>query len=310
MSKIKEKLNLLLYIFMLAVAIVLVLRAFFIGYEMGEFEGKYYPPEEQGPPEEEAKQVNLRALLEPTDELLKEGKQLFQLNCASCHGQTGTGDGPKSAGLNPPPRNFQAEKFKYGASVLEIYNTLTNGVQGTSMPAFDLLPADERMAMSHYVRTFVPDPPDNPPELVAELPEVDETGEAAPAEGEAADTAEAQKTISLDSAKQEYLARFAAVRKAPAGIDKNETFEEYCASCHGSYGEGRLKPEQVVPSSVIYLDAGVLAGKDGGKLESRETFRRFITRGTPGLPGHNFGFLTEEKLNELYDYIQQLLEAR
>ncbi|NIP42558.1 MAG: c-type cytochrome [candidate division Zixibacteria bacterium] len=310
MSKIKEKLNLLLYIFMLAVAIILVIRAFFIGFEMGEFEGKYYPPEEKGPPEEEVEQVNLRALLEPTEELLKEGKQLYQLNCASCHGQDGRGNGPKAAGLNPPPRNFHIkEEFNKGASTLQIYNTITNGVQGTSMPAFDLLPADDRMAMAHYVQTFIPDPPENPPELVAELPQVDE-GEAAQADTAAADTTIARKTIPLDSARQVYLAQSRVMKEAPSGISLNETFEKYCAPCHGSYGEGRLMAEQVVPSSVIYLDAGVLAGKDGGKLRNRQAFERFITSGTPGLPGHNFGFLTENELNDLYNYIQRLLNTR
>ena len=294
---------------MLALAIVLVLKAFFIGYERGEFEGKYYPPREKGPPEEEVEQVNLRALLEPTEELLKEGKQLYQLNCASCHGQNGSGDGPKSAGLNPPPRNFQEEKFKYGASSLEIYNTITKGVTGTSMPAFDLLPEQDRMAMAHYVQTFVPDPPQNPPELVAELPELDE-GEAAPADTAVADTAAVPKTIPLDSARQAYLAQFALAAEAPSGISINELFEKHCASCHGSYGEGQLRAEQVVPSSVIYLDAGVLAGKDGGKFLNKETFKKFITNGTPGLPGHNFGFLTENELNDIYNYLQRLSKTR
>jgi mono/diheme cytochrome c family protein len=313
MSKLKEKLNLLLYIFMLAVAIVLVIRAFFIGFEMGEFEGKYYPPQEKGPPEEEVEQVNLRALLEPTEELLKEGKQLYQLNCASCHGQDGRGNGPKAAGLNPPPRNFHIkEEFNKGASTLQIYNTITNGIQGTSMPAFDLLPANDRMAMAHYVQTFVPNPPENPPELVAELPQVDEGGGEAEASDStaAADTTMARKTIPLDSARQAYLAQFKAMKEAPLGIGMNDTFEKYCASCHGSLGEGRLIAEQVVPSSVIYLDAGVLAGKDGGKFRNRQAFERFITSGTPGLPGHNFGFLTENELNDLYSYLQRLLTAR
>src|SRR5690606_40725241 len=31
---------------------------------------------------------------------------LYQQNCASCHGATGGGDGPISAGMDPPPIDF------------------------------------------------------------------------------------------------------------------------------------------------------------------------------------------------------------
>lgn len=36
-----------------------------------------------------------------------EAKQIFETRCFTCHGANGAGDGPASAGLTPPPRNFQ-----------------------------------------------------------------------------------------------------------------------------------------------------------------------------------------------------------
>jgi mono/diheme cytochrome c family protein len=36
-----------------------------------------------------------------------EAKQIFDTRCVTCHGPQGAGDGPASAGLTPPPRNFQ-----------------------------------------------------------------------------------------------------------------------------------------------------------------------------------------------------------
>jgi mono/diheme cytochrome c family protein len=36
-----------------------------------------------------------------------EAKQIFETRCVTCHGPLGAGDGPASAGLTPPPRNFQ-----------------------------------------------------------------------------------------------------------------------------------------------------------------------------------------------------------
>lgn len=36
-----------------------------------------------------------------------EAQQIFATRCFTCHGTNGAGDGPASAGLTPPPRNFQ-----------------------------------------------------------------------------------------------------------------------------------------------------------------------------------------------------------
>jgi mono/diheme cytochrome c family protein len=307
MSKIKDKLNLLLYVFTLLVAIFLVYRAFSIGFQKGEFEGKYYPPQDNRPPAEEKKPPNLRLLRISTPELVNEGRKLFKLNCASCHGEDGRGDGPKAAGLNPPPRNFVEEKFKNGASVLQIYNTLTTGIQGTSMPAFDLIPPEERMALAHYVQTFVPNPPDDPQEMVDALPEVDEEGSpAAAADSTAADSTKAIETIPIEQAREEYLAQYAKSAKMAANVDKNETFERYCASCHGSFGEGVLKAEQVVPTTVIYHDAGLFTGREGARMLDREAFADFMMNGAPGLSNHRFGFLTKAEMDELYNFIIKL----
>ncbi len=35
------------------------------------------------------------------------GKALFATNCASCHGETGLGDGPAAAALDPKPANLE-----------------------------------------------------------------------------------------------------------------------------------------------------------------------------------------------------------
>jgi mono/diheme cytochrome c family protein len=39
---------------------------------------------------------------------IERGKQLFQVNCASCHGAAGKGDGPAGVALNPKPTNLAA----------------------------------------------------------------------------------------------------------------------------------------------------------------------------------------------------------
>src|SRR5262245_39426560 len=42
----------------------------------------------------------------PTGPARKEADALFANRCTPCHGATGGGNGPASASLTPPPRNF------------------------------------------------------------------------------------------------------------------------------------------------------------------------------------------------------------
>lgn len=56
------------------------------------------------------------ALLAPAAALAADaaaGKATFTTNCASCHGDSGKGDGPVGAALTPPPRDFTKAEFKF-----------------------------------------------------------------------------------------------------------------------------------------------------------------------------------------------------
>jgi mono/diheme cytochrome c family protein len=99
--------------------------------------------------------VDPATVLTPNPKLLARGEVLFKQNCTSCHGDAGRGDGPAVATLNPKPRNFTSpEKWTRGYRVTDIFTTITTGVKGTGMAAFDfILPAD-RMALVHYVRSL------------------------------------------------------------------------------------------------------------------------------------------------------------
>jgi mono/diheme cytochrome c family protein len=307
MSKIRERINYLLYLIALVAAIVIVYQAFTTGFKKGEFEGKYYPPAEKRAAVEEEKPADLRLLRIETPELLALGQKQFKLNCASCHGNSGTGDGPKAATLNPPPRNFTTEKFKKGASVLQIYNTLATGVTGTSMPSFDLLPEENRMAMAHYVRTFVPDSPDDPQELIDALPVVsDDTQAATPTDSTQTDsTAKQSVTIPVDQAIKIYLDENRMTEIAVAQPRENQVFIKYCASCHGESGEGKLWVDQIGPASAIYLKTKSMSYMPA-KLKDKITFVDFISKGSPGMNNHRFGLLTRDEINELFDYMKNM----
>jgi mono/diheme cytochrome c family protein len=99
--------------------------------------------------------VDPATVMTATPTLLARGEVLFKQNCTSCHGDAGRGDGPAVATLNPKPRNFtQPDKWTRGFRVTDIFTTVTVGVKGTGMAAFDFIVPADRMALVHYVRSL------------------------------------------------------------------------------------------------------------------------------------------------------------
>src|SRR5216684_1100250 len=89
---------------------------------------------------------------------LNEGKSLFAANCASCHGDTGAGDGPAAGALAPSPTNFQLKE----PTEERAWEVLENGVPGTAMPPWQTqLSADQRHALVGFVRSLYGTPQEN-----------------------------------------------------------------------------------------------------------------------------------------------------
>ncbi len=94
-------------------------------------------------------------VMSPTPDLLNRGKALFGQYCVPCHGEDGRGDGPAAGSLKPSPRNFtQPAGWTNGPGRPDIFKTLSNGVPGSAMVAYDILTKKDRMALVHYVRSF------------------------------------------------------------------------------------------------------------------------------------------------------------
>jgi mono/diheme cytochrome c family protein len=102
--------------------------------------------------------INIMDVKNSTPELLAEGEKLYKTNCASCHGENGTGGGPASMGLNPAPRNFTSrDNWKNGTKLSNIYATLQEGLLPSAMIAYEFLLPKQKFALAHYLRaTFIP----------------------------------------------------------------------------------------------------------------------------------------------------------
>jgi cytochrome c oxidase cbb3-type subunit 3 len=89
----------------------------------------------------------------------EQGKKLYGQFCASCHGQSGKGDGPAAAALNPKPRDHTNKEYMSKMSDEEMFSVIKNG--GASVGKSPLMPPwsaslkDEQIRdVMAYVRTL------------------------------------------------------------------------------------------------------------------------------------------------------------
>ena len=84
---------------------------------------------------------------------------LYRQHCVHCHGISGDGRGPTALFLNPYPRDYRQGIYKFKSTYTsarptddDLHRILVNGVAGTAMPSFSLLPEAEIEALVEYVK--------------------------------------------------------------------------------------------------------------------------------------------------------------
>jgi len=92
------------------------------------------------------------------DDRLAEGSRLYRKHCVQCHGVSGDGRGPTGPWIDPHPRDFRRGAFKFVSSGdglkprrADLLRTIRDGLRGTAMPSFALLPDDTREALAAFV---------------------------------------------------------------------------------------------------------------------------------------------------------------
>jgi cytochrome c oxidase cbb3-type subunit 2 len=104
--------------------------------------------------------------LEPpaSAEAVERGAKLFQdMNCWSCHGKEGRGNGPSALTLTDskgypilPFDLTSGNHFKCGETSRDLFKDLATGLDGTPMPSFtDALKPDQIWDLVHYIQTLV-----------------------------------------------------------------------------------------------------------------------------------------------------------
>jgi mono/diheme cytochrome c family protein len=88
----------------------------------------------------------------PNDKnVVEQGQKLATVNCVSCHGAQGKGDGAAAVALNPKPADWTSKKVQEESDG-ELFWKISNG-RG-AMPPWKHLPEKDRWALVRYIRTL------------------------------------------------------------------------------------------------------------------------------------------------------------
>jgi len=88
----------------------------------------------------------------PTDKkIIEQGEKLAKINCTSCHGPGGKGDGPAAVALTPKPADWTSSRVQDEADG-ELFWKISNG-RGP-MPPWKHLPENDRWAVIRYIRSL------------------------------------------------------------------------------------------------------------------------------------------------------------
>lgn len=92
---------------------------------------------------------------------VERGKEIYYEKCAYCHGETGDGAGPAASYTSPRPRKLSKAQYKIRTTPFgkiptddDIFNIITEGMPGTTMPAWRHLPESDRRSLVLYLKTL------------------------------------------------------------------------------------------------------------------------------------------------------------
>jgi len=198
-----------------------------------------------------------------SQELLSAGEKIYQRQCAACHGIDGRGDGEAAYLLYPKPRNLVNARYRLVSTWegvptdRDLFNTISRGMPGSSMPSWAHLSENDRWALVYYIKSL------------AERPL-----EVKPQKRPQPDGSDGQGIIDVPP-KPPYDAK--------AEARAHELFRDACASCHGPAGKGDGVQEQFDEEGYPTRPRDLTAGVFKGSPDPVEVYRHIVA-GIPGSP--------------------------
>jgi len=92
---------------------------------------------------------------------LENGRKVYYENCSVCHGKKGAGNGPGAKVSSPFPRNFIKGHIKLRSTPFgkiptdkDLFDAITNGSKGTTMPSWEHLSENDRHSLVLYLKSL------------------------------------------------------------------------------------------------------------------------------------------------------------
>jgi mono/diheme cytochrome c family protein len=221
-------------------------------------------------------------------ELVNKGRELFKVNCTTCHGENGQGDGPSASMLNPKPRNFHSiDSWKNGSKVTQIYKTLEEGILGGGMASYNYIPPEDRFALIHFIRTFANNQPNDSLNALRQL------------------DATYQLAKGMDVAGQIPVKKaLTIIEKENASDDAHIQTVANQITGSNNFGADLLKrvsfDETKVVTSVVHMKSGVRNVDDFIKIVSADPIHSGFKETVVRLSAHDW--------TELYQYIFSVVQ--
>lgn len=211
-----------------------------------------------------------------TAESIKSGEAVFFEYCSGCHGRRGDGRGPQSLNLKPKPQNLRNAQFVKYLTDDRMYSSISGGVRGTSMQAFEMmLSAEKRWNVIHYIRSLTADGTLNLPNSIA------------------------YQAVAPDVVNPILL--------TDASLSTGRRiFRNYCANCHGAAADGNsLLAPNLIPAPRNLVAVTLWGEKPFIDYLSDARLYDSITNGVPGtsmLPW--IGVLTDEERWHIVNFLR------
>ena len=251
--------------------------------------------------------IKMEVAMAASADQMAHGEEIYKQYCNTCHGPTGAGGGSANA------RNFAAlGEYVNGHKVSQMFRSLQNGVN-QNMPSFAHLLNEDKFAVIHYVRaTFAPGHDKDTPEDVAALNTEYEIEKGKPKPPEI-DIAMAMAKLAVDSVETTEVDQniIEDLKKAhPVG---SLIYDQNCASCHGTSGEGGIVASTLNPRAESrFINPPLNLANRAWQSGNIDQFRDMLRNSSLSSGGMKptYSSLSKEDWSALFEYTKSLQKAR
>lgn len=253
--------------------------------------------------------LNPKLLAEPGEPHpdLSLGQTVYQQRCVQCHGVNGDGDGPTAKYMYPRPRDYRKGIFKFSSTPYgyrplreDLLRTIRQGIRGTSMPGFNLLPGQEQQAVVDYVLMLA-----RRGELEQQLVDLADAEDSVDPEEVKGDLIPTVLNRWTDSLAAEVLPVTPQPRFTSDHVERGKKafLTKGCSKCHGEDGRGQTKDNRGAdvwgfPTRAADLTSGMLHGGN----RPLDIYRR-IFGGINGTPMPSFAILLKDEPETIWDLV-------